>query len=513
MTPDRAERAPGRRRLPGVSVIADCAVFVAGLCVLVATLRWWVAAGSDPQLLRALAVSVPLGCVLTRFPLMVTNNMSGIYVPFAPVLLLYLLTTYPPATALLAWVATALTAYLVDHRAWTSRVFNAGSSMVSSALATLVVTSLAPADPLGPGQLAAVLAGAATYYGVDAALSAVSLAIESKASLLSELRDVGTAIGGGLFLLVSTLGYLAAVVQRQVPDWIAVLMLVPGMAVVVAAWAWRTATQRRRQQRELFQASVEVHGATSAEELLSALERHGAAVLSSGRLEVRAQPPGLREIGFALPEEDGQARLWLVAPGSAARQVHRYDEAAVQSLGSLASAALVRVRLTEEAERHARTDPLTGLANRREFTARLVAALERDEPSAVLFVDLDGFKAVNDTLGHAAGDELLVEAGLRLRDAVGTTGLTARLGGDEFAVLMPDTEPGGVEDVCDLVVQVLDQPFLLEAGPAAIAASVGATTSVPGDDADSMLSRADAAMYAAKRSGGARSVLSDTHQP
>jgi diguanylate cyclase (GGDEF)-like protein len=497
------ETARARRR-PSASALLDTGVFALGLVVLVGALLCWVTAGADPSLLPALAICVPTGWVLTRFPLMVTGEATGILVPFAPVLLFFLLTAHAedPGTALLVWTLTALPAYLVDRRSWTSRLFNAGSSMLSALVATLVAIGLGADDPVTPQQLYAVLAAAGSYYVVDNLLSAISIAVEHRRSLTAELLHPGTALGGGLFLLVASLGYLSAAVDLAMPGWVTNLTIVPGAAVVVAAWGWRTAHQRRRQQHALFQVSVQVHAATRADELLGALAEHGATLVSGGRLDVTDRAPGPRELGRELG-----AGLWLVANRPTNRAGQRFDEVALEALALLAGAALARVRLAEEAERQALLDPLTGLGNRRAFTSHLEHAVAVDAAIAVLFVDLDGFKAVNDTLGHAAGDELLAEAAHRLRDVAGPDGFPARLGGDEFAVVLPDLFPGAADDVAAAIVGSLSEPFLLAAGPATISASVGMTASVPGDHADALLSRADAAMYVAKRAGGNAHVL------
>jgi diguanylate cyclase (GGDEF)-like protein len=500
----------GRR--PSTSALLDVSVFVLGLGVLVGALFWWRHDGVGSALLPALAVSIPAAWVLTRFPLMVTGATTGIYVPFAPVLLFFLLTlhgTHDAGTALLTWTVAALPAYLVDRRPWTSRVFNSGSSMLSALAATLVVVAVQPAVPVTPGQLVAVLAGAGTYYVVDALLSAISLAVERSRSLASELLHPGTAAGGALFLLVASIGYLSAAVDLSMPGWVTDLTVVPGASVVVAAWGWRKAAQRRHQQHELFRASVRVHAAVSRDELMAALEEHGSALVSGGRLQVVDRPPSNREIGCELPADRVAGPRWIVVARATNRYAQRFDDAAVEALGLLAAAALVRVRLVEEAERQALVDALTGLPNRRAFTAYLDRAVTVDAAIAVLFVDLDGFKAVNDTLGHGAGDELLAETARRLRAAAGPDGFAARLGGDEFAVVLPDTFPGAADDTATAIVAALCEPFLLGAGPATISASVGITASEPGDDADALLSRADAAMYVAKRSGGGRCVLAD----
>ena len=480
-----------------------------GLAVLVGALVSWRGAGSDPSLLVALAICLPAGWLLTRFPLMVTGINTGILVPFAPVLLFFLLTSHAdrPATALLAWCCTALASYLVDRRSWTSRMFNAGSSLLSALVATLVTVAVQPAHPVTPRHLLAVLLGAGSYYLVDALLSAVSIAVEHRRALSAELLHPGTLVGGVLFLVVASLGYLSAAVDLSMPGWVANLTVVPGAAVVVASWGWRTAHQRRAQQHELFQASVRMHTVSTDAELVAALERHGSALLSGGLLQVLEREPGPGETGRPLPPGPGGAPRWIVTPAPTNRDSASFDASAVEALALIAATAVHRVAQAEASERAALLDPLTGLRNRRAFTQQLAAAVAADTAVAVLFVDLDGFKAVNDTLGHAAGDELLVEVSHRLRSTVGTEAWPARLGGDEFAVLLPDRLPGVVEDVGDAVVAALREPFLLSAGPATIGASVGIAPAVPGEAADALLQRADAAMYAAKRAGGCRSVL------
>jgi diguanylate cyclase (GGDEF)-like protein len=130
-------------------------------------------------------------------------------------------------------------------------------------------------------------------------------------------------------------------------------------------------------------------------------------------------------------------------------------------------------------------------------------------PVGLLYIDLDGFKAINDSLGHAAGDELLKAVAERLTDSVRSSDTVARLGGDEFAVL---TDPvSDVEDiviVADRIVTAIGEAFPLSGGVARIGASVGIATRIPRDgDLDAFLQRADCAMYEAKAAGKGRSVV------
>ena len=154
----------------------------------------------------------------------------------------------------------------------------------------------------------------------------------------------------------------------------------------------------------------------------------------------------------------------------------------------------------------ARFDPLTGLANRALFRESLDDALARavrtGKSCALLFIDLDRFKAVNDTLGHGAGDRLLRETAGRLRDAIGGGATIARLGGDEFAVMLPDASARRAETIARAIVARLAQPFDLDGHAASIGASVGfALGPDDGASVDKLLKNADLALYEVKSNG------------
>jgi diguanylate cyclase (GGDEF)-like protein/PAS domain S-box-containing protein len=144
-------------------------------------------------------------------------------------------------------------------------------------------------------------------------------------------------------------------------------------------------------------------------------------------------------------------------------------------------------------------DPLTGLPNRRRMHDALGQALGSG-PVGVLFVDLDGFKPINDTYGHEAGDELLQQVAARLKACVREEDVLARVGGDEFVLLMPGAaEPVDATAMRDRMLTVLRRPFRLSAGEVHIGASVGVHTASPHTDPDEALRAADDAMYAIKR--------------
>lgn len=164
-------------------------------------------------------------------------------------------------------------------------------------------------------------------------------------------------------------------------------------------------------------------------------------------------------------------------------------------------------RSEEEASRLAQYDSLTGLANRHRMTQRIDATLAAFRASkracALFMLDLDRFKQVNDTLGHAAGDQLLQQVADRLQGAVGGKGEIGRLGGDEFQVLIPDIDDRGeLGQIAKKIIAMLSQPYSVQEGRCSIGCSVGvAIAPYDGVDRDEITRAADLALYASKNNG------------
>jgi diguanylate cyclase (GGDEF)-like protein len=154
------------------------------------------------------------------------------------------------------------------------------------------------------------------------------------------------------------------------------------------------------------------------------------------------------------------------------------------------------------ARAQARTDALTGLVNRAGLERELARRAAGRQPYAVLLIDLDGFKAVNDRWGHAGGDELLIEVGHRLSGLVAGAGVAARLGGDEFVVVAGS--PAGPLSVllAHEVTRAVARPVVVQGRPVTVRASVGVVHGWAGDAPDRLLHAADMAMYRAKAAGG-----------
>ncbi len=214
-------------------------------------------------------------------------------------------------------------------------------------------------------------------------------------------------------------------------------------------------------------------------------------VMSSLRESVALELPFVHKDGS---EVWGQLTLARVERGNESRLM-----AMLQDVSA-------RKRMEQALERQAFRDDLTGLANRVLFRDRLRHALERRSrvgaQVAVLLLDLDGFKRVNDSLGHAAGDQLLRVIGDRIQNSVRSGETVARLGGDEFAIVLEmmrsDDEP---QHLAERLLTNIAAPVDLSGREVAVNVSIGIAVAEPGEDDDTLLRNADAAMYAAKSLG------------
>ncbi|RKN09259.1 putative bifunctional diguanylate cyclase/phosphodiesterase [Streptomyces radicis] len=177
-----------------------------------------------------------------------------------------------------------------------------------------------------------------------------------------------------------------------------------------------------------------------------------------------------------------------------------------------------RVRLQAQLQHSASHDALTDLPNRALFTERVRLALGGghggDPDTAVFFIDLDGFKAVNDSVGHQAGDELLIQAAKRLKESVRSGDTTARLGGDEFAALIVGDPAGDqrpreyrILEIAERVRAALSRPYAVDGRRVRVAASIGIAFAEPGATPAGLMRKADLAMYRAKQSGKGRVEL------
>jgi diguanylate cyclase (GGDEF)-like protein len=237
------------------------------------------------------------------------------------------------------------------------------------------------------------------------------------------------------------------------------------------------------------------------------------AVLAPRGVAPSARARGATELRVSLgPEEDD-----LVAVFPAPHVPSAEDDRFVRTAADLAAAAMRRWRVEDELRHRSLHDVLTGLPNRTLVLDRLQAALDRatrtSSTVAVLYLDLDGFKAINDTCGHAAGDELLIGVARRLREAARLGDTVGRLAGDEFVVICDDTPEAEAIALAERLVAVLEHPYPLSAGISRVGASIGIATAAHHADPERLLQDADAAMYRAKRGSGRAAATAATGLP
>lgn len=197
----------------------------------------------------------------------------------------------------------------------------------------------------------------------------------------------------------------------------------------------------------------------------------------------------------------------LVLEGDAPMAISAADAKNLRLLGLLATAALETLWEIEEINRRARTDSLTGLANRQQFEERLTRIVTETNrfggSCALVLVDIDRFKHVNDTFGHQVGDEVLKQVGAALQGEIRTVDLCARYGGEEMALLLPQTDLAGACQLAERLRRaVVDRPAEVGGRSIPVTISLGVSSYPDGArDRDELFAAADRALYGAKRAG------------
>jgi len=187
------------------------------------------------------------------------------------------------------------------------------------------------------------------------------------------------------------------------------------------------------------------------------------------------------------------------------------ERRSLAAAGSIAAVALERALAEKALTAAARVDPLTGLANRATFLNELAFRLTiPDTRTAVLFLDLDGFKWINDSLGHPVGDRVLVEVAWRFEAALDGKHLLARFGGDEFSVLVGDVAGDDLHDIATALTEAMSAPFTIEGSEVFLSVSIGIATNEFAARADDIVRDADSAMYEAKTRGRGQHAVFDS---
>lgn len=489
----------------GLLFDATCAVV--GLSLLLWSLQRLARDGWDVPPVALLAI--PLVALIARFPIIIDEGDGGIEVGFDSAVLMLLISTLEPSTALVLWSLGVLLTQVANSKRLSVRLFNIGLGITAGAVASGAFLLARGPDLGGPRELLAVALAATAYFSVDYVVSATSIALETGTSLGPLLVQPGTWLAVGCLVPFDMIGYLGAVLLREAPWWTLGLLAVPLATLLVATRAVTHGRENARRLQVLLDAAVDAQVLAEPRQVLDSLQDDARRLIRRADLELRPTPPGTAEVGVAVRGAP-EVQYLVASSRSRARSTALADEQALTALAAVATEAFARLALTEDLVHLARYDPLTDLPNRAVFLDRLHYALHlarrRDHPVTLLFIDLDGFKPINDRFGHAAGDAVLIDVAHRLQGAVREDDTVARLGGDEFAVILEGVDLDEGMDTGRRILTALCARVETTEHAVSVNASIGITHGSGRDQADEMLRNADLAMYEAKARGRGRLV-------
>ncbi len=443
-------------------------------------------------------------------------------------------TTYLQAVAVPILVSGTAAGVLIGLNAVASTPLQKYIETLKDTTHTTVVVDAA-------GRIGATDTASNVGRSVDPAIIAAMPAATSTGSFVEYTageRMVATVVGGlpggWAYVRVQTRSSFDGAVhaKSQTLNLTLLAMLLIGVAAI-SILGYRSALQRRRADMR-FQALFQ-----HAPDLVAVLDSHGHLAYSSpsaaavlgfevGQLAGTSvfdivhpedRPYMMHHFGALVAERDAVLRLQCRVRSASGE--YRWFEftASNQMHNPSLTGVVINARdvsenraFQERLEHEAQHDALTGLPNRRRMQDVLGASL-REDPVAVLFVDLDGFKPVNDAHGHEAGDELLRQVAARLSACVRENDVLSRVGGDEFVILMPGLLDAGDADVMsDRIKAAVETPFAVDGHQVRIGVSVGVHLAPSAGDPDEALRAADHAMYTIKKSGGARSEAQGRHR-
>jgi diguanylate cyclase (GGDEF)-like protein len=501
------------------SRLFDALVSVGGVAIAAWALLAVLTGDTDRlEVILTIVVAVPLMAVLGQFVVSLGGALPSPnepYVTFESAVLIFMVCTVDLTVGLLAWVLGQLLITVIGDVSPAVRFFNFGLLVTSGAVALGVVGALGgmPADvSLTVGRsVGTVAAGCAAYVGFMYVVLMLSVALESRISLRTAVGVRQALQALGALAAINGLGFLAALMQARLPLWSLLLLAGPVSAVLITSRALSRAVEHRQRLAALFDATKQIQLSTAYDAIIAVLRELAPKIVGTGGAELRANPPTGLEYGAQV--RNAREPLWVVGTGLNRDPLRRSaDQEALAALTTVVEEALLRTSLSDEMSRMAHHDALTNLPNRTLFLDRaelaVISARESRHDVAVLFIDLDGFKAINDRFGHGAGDELLVAVAGRLTASVRSIDLAGRLGGDEFAVLVEQvTTIAHLVELADRIIGSLGSGFTVRGHDVVVGASIGIAVAGPDDDADALIRHADRAMYDAKSRGKNRSCL------
>jgi diguanylate cyclase (GGDEF)-like protein len=480
----------------------DAAICAAGCLVSLAVALPWL---RRPEGLSITTVVVAVAIVvISSVPMRLSSQAGVVEISFAPAALVYVSLFTTTSAAALLWLVASILMFIVESsKPLNDRLFNIGCVSLSG-LVLLGIMSLHH-GLFEPATLLLVAAGCASYFLVDMFLTTLTLATARGIAMSGVLQLSRIVVPLVCFIGIDTLGYLAALLENAYPSWAMSLLAVPLLSIVVATRALGRAGESERRTKAIYAIVQAAGGVESGPDVGELLVTTLSGLLPERDVRTRPEPPDDTEIGAPMNVADGPGQ-WLVVGRGQGYDFNASENESVRELTKVAVEMIERQQLVGKITHLARFDVLTGLTNRTLFLDRLEHALARTMRGggsvAVLYCDLDGFKGVNDRLGHDAGDRVLVAVSERLSAQLRTTDTAARLGGDEFAILVEEVEDIGV--ACNLgerIVEALQFPFDVEGQVVRLGISVGVAFTTHDIGAEELLHGADLAMYSAKAAG------------
>jgi diguanylate cyclase (GGDEF)-like protein len=487
----------------------DVAVCVAGVAASIALSATWLI---HPDLHVGYAIGFVVAVLaLSQMPADLPGRHGLVEISFAPAALVFLALTVSPGEASTLWFVVTVAVRLTEKgKPLTDRLFNVGC-VAGSGVAVILVLSL-HGPVLDVNTAALVGLACAVYFVLDMWLTTSTLA-HRQGQRKWALMPTGMAIPLICFVGIDSLGYLGAVINVTAPRWMLALLVAPLATIFGATRSQHRARGSERRTAAVYtiaRATTSVDAATDMTDvLLTELRR----LLTGRDIQVLSRPPTSSELGAALSTVEGQQTWVIVAPGTG-YAFSDDDRIGLETLTNVSREMLDRRRLLDELAQMARLDALTGLANRATLIDRLetvTAAMPEgvDVTAAVVYCDVDGFKGINDRLGHLIGDSAIIATAERLQSTLRVKDLAARLSGDEFAVLLERVDRASALRLAERIVASFEQPLDVGGRPLRVGVSVGVAMVTAGATAESVLQDADTAMYTAKAAGKGRAALFD----
>ena len=450
------------------------------------------------------------------FPLLLpkASGVEALQLDEAFVVAMALLIT--PYGSIIAFAIAITVGQVARRRSLAKGAFNFGQMVGSVAVAQLVIRGLEPLLTPGvtPARVTVVLLGTAVFSAANQAAVAGIISLTSGMSFIRTYRD---GFGVRLFVWASSvsIGVLAGL-TAEIFRWSLVFAILPMVVLQIVASRHVRARQSNNRLDGLFRAAVEAHAPTRLRDVERAIVASARRLVGTDSIRIGAEPPADHEIGVRLHSDVSNER-WLIAERRTdVERLRADDQRLLEAVAAIGTAAIEKTSLLEQVKRQAFHDALTGLPNQLLFDDRVRQALAHAQRSgellAVVFLDLDNFKKVNDSLGHAMGNELLQQVARRLTTAVREGDTVARMGGDEFTLLLTGIQrPDDAVRVADNLLKAIAQrPFMLDRRELFLTTSMGiALAPKDGSTPQTLLKNADAAMYRAKERGRAGYQLYD----